>query len=215
MTTFLDLGIPFPLFEADVTEAGDYLGPGQCNLCDQKFVHCFDVNEVTFIGSTPPYFSTKNAAVCYGCLRAGKAAFTKDTVLGMVTWKEAMEGLTHGEPGLRLADFELIPSQHDPQWMRAKVPSEFLLELVRTPTYNTWQGERWQFCCKRPMIYAGIWKEEEFKKNSPNGNGQELFATAKIDGVAADMWGHLEEIGGPYMFRCSSCGTLRGHYDMD
>jgi hypothetical protein len=32
MTTFADLGIPFPLFEAPTKEAGDYIGLSMCSL---------------------------------------------------------------------------------------------------------------------------------------------------------------------------------------
>ena len=65
------------------------------------------------------------------------------------------------------------------------------------------------------MIYVGEWKESDFKRNAPNGDGKALFKKAVIEGVDESFWGVLQNVGGPYMFRCSQCGTLRGHYDMD
>lgn len=41
MTTFAELGIPFPLFEAPTSEASDYVGLSSCRLCEVKSRHCF------------------------------------------------------------------------------------------------------------------------------------------------------------------------------
>src|SRR5262245_6621316 len=41
MTTFAALGIPFPLFEAPVTSAAEYLGVARCGLCGASEVPCF------------------------------------------------------------------------------------------------------------------------------------------------------------------------------
>ena len=133
----------------------------------------------------------------------------------MVTWDQAVEGLTHGIPGLKSADFEVVPAEDDPEWMRAVVPSHLLLELVRTPSYVTWQGEQWQFCCGKPMVYVGEWQEAEFNRHAPDGDGRALLKNASINGVDESSWGDLQNIGGPYMFRCKECASLRGHYDMD
>jgi hypothetical protein len=54
---------------------------------------------------------------CYSCLRQGRAAITKDTELGMVSWEQAFEGVTHGIPGLAHPDFELVPKEND--WVGA------------------------------------------------------------------------------------------------
>jgi uncharacterized protein CbrC (UPF0167 family) len=237
--TFTQLGIPFPLFEAPASESSHYVGLEKCALCGITGDHC---SKVDYLIATCAQCGTENvirtgpegsiicrscrinvpspawredALACYKCLRAGLAAFTKDTVLGMVTWDQAAEGLTHGVPGLKTNEFELVPCNDNPEWMRAKVSPSLLFELVATPPYKTWQGERWQFCCKRPMIYLGEWKEANFTRNAPNGNGRAFFKKAIIDGVDDSFWGILKNIGGPHMFRCSQCGTLRGHWDMD
>lgn len=235
--TFAELGIPFPLFEASAEESSKYLGLDVCALCAADGVHCFRVAD--WIVACPkcgienavrgessvcrscradvlcPSASEESLTACFRCLRAGRAAFTKDTVLGMVTWEQAIEGLTHGVPGLASEDFELVPSDDDPEWMRAKVSPSLLLELVRTPPYTTWQGERWHFCCGKPMIYVGEWKETEFKRHAPDGDGKAFFKMAVIDDVDESFWGILKNVGGPYMFRCPECGRLGGHYDMD
>ena len=95
--------------------------------------------------------------VCYACLRAGKGAMTKDTEFGMVSWEQASQGITHGIPGLKTNDFELVLIDPDEEWYGVRMPEEHLFELLRTPAFHTWQGERWLFCCKQPMTYAGGW----------------------------------------------------------
>jgi uncharacterized protein CbrC (UPF0167 family) len=133
----------------------------------------------------------------------------------MVTWDQAVAGLTHGVPGLERSDFELVASEDDPEWLRARVASELLFELVRTPDYVTWQGEQWQFCCGRPCVYLGAWKEAEFDTQEPPGDGLALLRRSDLDGLDPGLWGSLNRIGGPYVYRCTSCGRLRGHWDMD
>jgi uncharacterized protein CbrC (UPF0167 family) len=205
--TFADLGIPFPLFEAPAKEASEYKGLGRCKLCGTGQAHCFEADEI--VGRRP-----RRLLCCYACLRAGRAARAKDTVLGLVTWEGAAEGLTHGVPGLESSDFELIPSDDDPEWLRARVPSVMLVELLRTPGCVTWQGEQWQFCCGRPSVYLGEWKEEEFERRAPDGDGRTLFLQTAIEGLG-DAWGKLRCLGGPYVYRRPACQRLLGHYDMD
>jgi uncharacterized protein CbrC (UPF0167 family) len=139
---------------------------------------------------------------------------TKDTVVGIVTYKEALEGATDGLNAGAREDFELVPSEHA-GYVRAKVRSELLFELLQTPAYSTWQGEIWQFCCRQPAVYVGEWKEWDFTLKAPDGDGKAYFSQATIDGMDSTWWGILDQIGGPYMFRCPACGRLLGHYDMD
>ena len=117
--TFTQLGIPFSLFEAPASESSKYVGLGLCSLCGASGVHCFAVDALiiacakcgkenairTYPGESGfctscrqnmpgPASGSDALASCYQCLRAGRTAFTKDTVLGMVTWDQAIEGLT-------------------------------------------------------------------------------------------------------------------------
>src|SRR4051812_32580505 len=106
-TTFTDLGIRFPLFEAPVREASEYRGAGTCTLCLREADHCFEPSDVALACPTCgsegwlwadgrggvcrrcggrqslPDGSAVPALCCYPCLRVGRAAITKDTVLGM------------------------------------------------------------------------------------------------------------------------------------
>ena len=129
MPTFADLGIPFPLFEAPTDEASDYAGPATCRLCGAKDRHCFDlgIGDALILpcpacgtengldaddradtycrscGSPVPFpeplRAKKQLLACYDCLREGKAAKTKDTEFGMVSWDQAFQGVTNGVPG--------------------------------------------------------------------------------------------------------------------
>src|SRR4051794_40376538 len=188
MPTFTDLGIPFPLFEAPTTEASDYAGIATCRLCGVKDRHCFHLGigdalilpcpscgtangldahdradtSCRSCGSLVPFpeplRAKKQLLACYDCLRAGKAAMTKDTEFGMVSWDQALEGVTGGVPGLQTDQFERVLIDPEEDWYGVRVPGEHLRELLRTPGFHSWQGERWLFCCRQPMTYLGGWR---------------------------------------------------------
>lgn len=242
-TTFAQLGIPFPLFDGPVADASGYAGEASCILCGQKAPHCFQLGIGSDVIANCPQCGTPNGLdaddrkdalctncgsnisfipndpeselhVCYGCLREGKAAFTQDTEIGMVRWQDAVAGMTHGRPGLRRADFELSPGESE-GWLRARVPSDVLKELTRTPSYTTWQGEQWLFCCRKPMIFLGAWDAADFNHNAQNGDGRVLFEHI-VEDKQPRMWEY--GIGGGvcvYVFRCAACARLRAHWDMD
>jgi uncharacterized protein CbrC (UPF0167 family) len=149
---------------------------------------------------------------CYSCLREGRAAITKDTELGMVSWEQAFEGVTHGLPGLNRNDFEMVPKEDD--WVGARFPQEMMLELLRMPNYNSIQGERWQFCCRQPMVFLGGWSREEFSRRASDGDGRRLFEEIVQDSVPGLWEDKLHDITGVYVFQCRSCGRLTAHWDI-
>jgi Uncharacterised protein family (UPF0167) len=202
---FADLGIPFPLFEAPIAETHDYHGPGQCSRCGADDPHCF----MHRTGRNPVQLG------CYSCLRAAHFPFVKDSVLGLITPEGAALGITGGIPRLARDEFELVAvAGSEMDWVYAKVPTEDLFEILRTPDYRTWQGEQWQFCCRRPMVYIGVWKRSDFEWFAQGGEAEALF----YECVGEDehrSWDWIAEMGGPYMFRCKKCGSYRGHHDND
>jgi uncharacterized protein CbrC (UPF0167 family) len=106
----------------------------------------------------------------------------------------------------------MVPTDSD--WVRARVDSSLLLELVRTPTYSTIQGERWLFCCKRPMVFDGSWSRRAFSARAPDGNGKALLATVLGEDVPGLWEDRLHDTTGIYVFKCELCGTPRGHWDL-
>jgi uncharacterized protein CbrC (UPF0167 family) len=207
MATFADIGIPFPLFEAPTTEASDYAGQAACRLCLGKDHYCFElgigdalIRSCPACGvqngldahdrvdaprrscDTPVPFqeslrAKKQLLVCYECLRAGKAAMTKDTEFGMVSWDQAFRGVTNGVPGLTTDQFEVVPIDQDEGWYGVSVPGEHLWELLRTPGFHSWQGEQWLFCCRQPMSYLGGWRNavERLRPEDPSAFYESLF----------------------------------------
>jgi uncharacterized protein CbrC (UPF0167 family) len=238
--TFTELGIPFPLFEGPSDQAGEYCGVGTCSLCESTGQHCFGMGigcavmvkcpscgianaldaadredgscRQCGVAMSFPAIDDEEVKACYSCLRSGKAAITKDTELGMVSWEQAFEGVTHGVPGLNRPDFEMVPKGDD--WVGARLPQEIMLELLRTPTYNSIQGERWQFCCRRPMVFIGELSREEFVRRAPDGNGQRYFEQIVQDTVSSLWEDELHDITGVYAFQCPSCGRLTAHWDI-
>lgn len=238
--TFAQLGIPFPLFEGPTEQAGEYCGLAACSLCRAKRQHCFRLGIGCYLLFDCPKCSATNGLdaedradgwcrqckttipfpeidddevkVCYRCLRAGKAGITKDTELGMVSWEQALDGVTHGIPGLNRPDFEMVPKDDD--WVGARLPKEMMLELLRTPTYNSIQGDRWQFCCRQAMVFVGEWSRKEFSRRAPDGDGHRLFCEVVQD-IMPGLWeDKLHDITGVYVFKCGSCGKLRAHWDL-
>lgn len=267
--TFADLGIPFQLFEAPVEEVAGYCGINQCALCDNANRYCFelDIDDQLVIecencgaesaldaddrldvaclkcGATVvfPNHIAEQVIVCYECLRGGKAALGKDTVVGMVGWEQANAGITHGVPHIENLDFEIItieteyPDSNPPaktmtqdgaagwvaveqsdDWYAARIPKELLFELVRTPSYPTWQGEQWQFCCGKPMIYVGSWNQTDFEQHAGDGDGRALFLEI-VDSAHDELWenGQMATAIVTYMFRCPICSRYKGHWDVN
>lgn len=238
--TFAELGIPFPLFEGPSDEAHEYCGLATCSLCGTARQHCFRLGIGCAVMRLCPTCGTESGLsaydragascrkcqtvvpfpdlgegeikVCYTCLRSGKAAITKDTELGMISWEQAFAGVTHGVPGLDRTDFELVPLEDD--WVGAKLPQEAMFELLRTPTFSSIQGERWQFCCRRPMVLAGEWGREEFGRRAPDGDGRRYFEEVVQDPVPGLWEDQLHDITGVYVFCCPSCERVTAYWDM-
>jgi hypothetical protein len=125
VTTFRDLGLDLPLFAAPVREASRYSGAQSCTLCRLPQPHCFALGigddivlscsachattaldthsradgTCSGCGTILPFpEAAEKVYTCFDCLRAGRAAFTQDTELGMVRWEDAQLGLTFGVP---------------------------------------------------------------------------------------------------------------------
>ena len=123
-----------------------------------------------------------------------------------------MRGVTFGVPGLDRPGFDLVPLSDG--WVGAKLPTQTMLELVRTPGTSTIQGEQWLFCGKMPMVYVGQWPREKFSgKMAPDGNGREFFHQTvhdTIDGLWEDQ---LHDTTGIYVFRCAICRKHSAHWE--
>ena len=238
MATFADLGASFPLFEAPIDDADDVHEDVECSLCGRAAPIGFDldigcavmlpcgacgaVNGLDASDAADVDCHACGASIafpalsgpitaCHGCLRAGRAAITKDSELGMISWEQARAGVTHGAPGLSHPDFEMVPTDSD--WVRARIAPAIMSELIRTPTYTTIQGERWLFCCKQPMIFVGAYDQDRFDREAPAGQGRAWFEQV-VEDVPPGLWEDIDcDHVGVYMFRCAACGRRRGHWD--
>jgi uncharacterized protein CbrC (UPF0167 family) len=247
MSTFAELGIPFPLYEGPVADAGQYVGRRTCHFCGNADRHCFRLGIGDYLMAACPACGAQNGLsaderaavkcrkcaveialpipsgceeirVCYECLRDGKVALAKDTEFGMVTWEQALEGRTRGVPGLQTDQFETVPINAEEDWYAARVPEAHLWELLRTPTFNTWQGEQWLFCCKQPMTYVGNWNDLA-KPGQSRDELRELFDSLSLDDEIKDLAWEGIECGSSsvciYVFRCRACGRRQASWDMD
>jgi uncharacterized protein CbrC (UPF0167 family) len=197
----------FPLFAAPIEDA-IVDEAGECS-------HCSKASQLLLNGS------------CYACFRAGKGSHTVDTEYGMVSPDDAINGRTHGIPldPSNLPDLHLVAHSVDPKfpdehWYSVQFSPADLIELTRTPTYHTWQGERWLFCCEKPSIFVGRLDSRKLEEIAAERNSSKEATIASLLSMGADkvkrMSGAIE--GGSvsvYMFRCQICSRLRAHFDMD
>jgi uncharacterized protein CbrC (UPF0167 family) len=239
MTTFKALGIDFPLFDAPAEDASDYVGVATCSFCSAQThsfslgIGCYVQVRCTTCGvenwldaddranglcrscARPvefPFLGDGEVLVCYGCLRSGRAAMTKDTEFGMVSWEQALSGVTHGVPGLKTDKFPVVDNGNG--WYGAVIPSQHLLELLRTPTPSTIQGETWLFCCQQPMTFIGRWSRANFSHFAPDGDGRaylERLLGKHVPGLWED---DLHDVTGIYVYRCPSCRREVASWDI-
>lgn len=201
MDTFDDLKRPFRLFKAPIAHAA-FDGPGTC-------IRCMEHADVRF------------NETCYECFSTGEIDQAIDTEIGLVTLEEANNGRTHGLPINDPRQFEeydltqhpIDPRFPDQRWYYIHIDSKFLIELLRTPKYHTWQGETWLFCCQRPMVFRGSLPADMFGSESDN------LSMAIKNFLDAPDWrmtvgdGHGSHTY--YAFTCANCGSLRFNEDCD
>jgi len=236
----LDLKSVFPLFQASLEDAADVcdfpcvfcgndtqprfeLGIGadiitSCTPCgellaldadDRKGGSCPRCKKVVAF----PLTTQGPLSCCANCLREGRAAITKDTELGMVTWEHAKSGWTHGLPGRIPVGWEVSEPNAD-GWRQVKVDRSFITELLRTPTYSTIQGDQWLFCCRAPMNFIGTWSRERFVHEAIGGDGRDLFNKI-VERAVPGLWeDRLHDVTGIYVFQCSQCLKRRAHCDI-
>ncbi len=155
----------------------------------------------------------------------------QNTEYGLVRYEDAVAGAPWGyADDHRKARSHLAMSEDGTGFARiivpadssdtpAVLPREWLIELTRTPTYSTTQGESWLFHCTRPMVYVGEWGKAEFNAHAPNGDGEALFTDALLGWDAGELWRMMRENRlhseiSIYMFHCPVCQKYRGHWDM-
>ena len=266
-TTFADLGIPFPLYEAPVRSCAAQVGPAICHFCRTERHYFCQLNDVSWMGPCPECgthnkqtgddrswdgsqfawnciacgagltsrtlkWTEERYLACLGCIGAREIGFARDTEFGIVDGDSLASGITGGVPGLTAAEgFELVVV--DENWngtdiveyrvasAGVRIDPEHLRELYRTPVYHCWQQERWLFCCRRPMIYMGVWPDV-VRVLDPGDRGElfrTIYATAAEGGehpygdwsaAARDFERHDPEM---YVFRCPECERLRCHID--
>jgi len=230
---------PFELFDAPLTDASGYVGRALCDLCNSEAEDCFSLDgadlftpcpkcqDLVHLNSKPPIALKcercafvfdgptlpEEANCCSDCFSGGRAAVTVDTELGMVRWEDAVDGWTHGLPGFKSEKWETSEPNKD-GWTRIRVPSEFLLKLVRTPQYVAIQGECWLFCCHQPMVFLGVWSRERFVVESADGQGSALLDQYLGEHVPGLWEDELHDVTGIYVFQCQKCGGRRANWDI-
>ena len=132
-------------------------GRGRCSLCHKEGVHVFELGIGDSVVTHCPVCNSERALdahsragrvcetcedrlefpdlgrsavlTCYACLRAGRAAMTKDTELGMIrNTKTRCAGSLTVSLDLDRVDFELVPKGDG--WVGVRLPPPVMLELL-------------------------------------------------------------------------------------
>jgi hypothetical protein len=230
----------FPLYEAPIEKSPEFEGRGTSVVSGKESDHCFRLGVGCCLRLTCPQCGTTHVLDCasplspncrscnrlviqpdaeilitYDELRAGVGLITKDTEVGMVSWEQLETGWSHGIPSEeRLSGFI---TREDPDgedgWFQAKLDPDDIYELLRTPTYVTWQGECWLFHDQRPMVYVGEWDDEDFNANRGSQTLVEFYARVLGDEFL-DLYEHRAAVC-KYVFRSVDGSIYRGHFDFD
>jgi len=190
----------FRYFEGPIDEmftVGE--GTHECSICGKENSMCF---ELEFAETDRfPEKERDGKLGCVNCLKNGEFEFCHHTEFGYIN----KEG-------------KFDTPQNRPEGVKALEHAK-LEEFRRTPGFSTWQTEQWLIHCNDFMTYKGTWEPEDFKKNSKDGDGKQLF----LDMTDKDwdhLWdesmedGELEEwYATYYVFECKHCGKLRGNWD--
>lgn len=194
----------FIYFKGPISDMGDLLeGRNKCSICDEEHEYCFDL-EYTITNKFKDE-EIEGKIGCYNCLRKGDFEFWHDTEFGMLD-----------EDGLSKVYSHNIDN---PPNLDENTKSE----LRRTPKIVTYQQELWLTHCNDFMVYKGTWEPTDFYKNSPTGDGKDLFLEM-TDTELSHLWESslpegktvLEEwYPTYYVFQCRHCEKRRGYWDCD
>lgn len=228
MTNFQDLGLSLSLFEAPIKDCSHYAGQTHCHICktdqthaftlgigchvvvhcpnchaehglstsDRKNLPCHECGTVTHFPDD--LLALDDIHCCHQCLNEGRAYISKDTELGMIAWEQMLEGMTLGCPKVPDGAYEVVPDSNG--WYRVTLTKDDMLQLLKTPNYESWQGVHWLFCCKKPMTFLGEKTAEELEA-SKEPYAEQMLLTQ--NGTSC------------YVFRCSTCGNHRSYWDSD
>ena len=110
------------------------------------------------------------------------------------------------------------PNFPDEHWYSVEFPSADLIELVRTPSYSTWQGERWLFCCNRPSVFIGCMSLAGLSALASAIDRGPVDLVAAMTGCSAsEAKGTLAAIANErvrlYAFRCTGCEGFRATWN--
>lgn len=160
-------------------------------------------------------------AVCYECLRAGRAAIAHETEVGDIDLLHAWQGLARfGRPETArregLATTVLETYADGTQSIGVRLPQDLLFELLRTPRHQALQREYWPYHCGGFTAYLGRWQQEDFEHQAP-GRGREWFGERVAPGEPwEDMWEWLPgDVGWSCVYQCQACARHRVFVDSD
>lgn len=149
------------------------------------------------------------------------AVFTEEKCQFCGNNKNCLEGIYFEQSGLKsvcLSCFEKRVIGVDvPEYLKKQVHYnvEKIDKLTYTPPVPWVQYNDWQVCCDDYMQYLGEWIQEDFIRESSDGNGIRLFQSLlSIDfmkqvGDINDLWGDLGKDTVAFVFYCPICNNKK------
>lgn len=158
---------------------------GICSICQEE-------RHIRYTGSF--YSIEEPDYICPWCIADGRAAEMYD---GEFNDYCGIEGVS--------------PNPKDP---KLKISKELLLEITKkTPSYISWQQERWMTHCNEPCAFIGYADTETIEPLM-----EELKDDIENNGYGADfIKSSLSKDGSlvGYLFQCLHCNQHRLHVDCD
>ena len=150
------------------------------------------------------------------------AAFTEKKCQFCGEDKNCLEGIYFEQPDLKsvcLSCFDKrVVGVDIPDYLKKKVHnnSEIKIDkLTYTPPVPWVQFNDWQVCCDDYMQYWGEWTQEDFVRESNDGNGIEFFQSLlsedfknQVDDINV-LWDDLGNDTVAFVFYCPTCNNKR------
>ncbi len=229
------MSLEFPLYKAPVTKSPCYAGQGVSILSGAASEHCFRMGIGACLVVVCPSCEAENRFNC-GANEIGTCKVCHSAVLSdphadrLISYEEFRSGLglitKDSEVGLFSEwDLDTEWSDRDPEivaeslqyyklgWMREKISRDDIYELLRTPDYETWQGDHWLFHDEKPMIFVGEWTNDDFLAHKGEQTLEDFYISV-FGQEFRDIVEGADDVC-KYVFQSQDGRVFRGHYDID
>lgn len=147
------------------------------------------------------------------------AVFTEKRCQFCGTNKECLEGFYFEQPKIESVCLSCLDNKKIgvsiPEYIKNRIKNNRTLKsniLEYTPPIPWIQYNDWQVCCDDYMQYIGEWQQEDFIRESLDGDGISVLRSllcahtlSKVDDINV-LWEDIGYDTAAFVFKCSKCG---------